>query len=76
MSARQNAPFWVQMHYVLSAVCADLVKKKYATVLTVLVIAVSLTIPTISFLLWKNTHQAATQFYPENNSVGVSYTAS
>ena len=66
MSARQNAPFWVQMHYVLSAVCADLVKKKYATVLTVLVIAVSLTIPTISFLLWKNTHQAATQFYPES----------
>ena len=66
MSLRQNAPFWVQMHYVFRMVWADLIKKKYGTILTVLVIAVSLTIPTVSFLLWKNTHQAATEFYPES----------
>lgn len=65
MSSKQNAPFWVQMQYVLRSVWADLIKKKYGTMLTVLVIAVSLTIPTVGFLLWKNTHKAATQFYPE-----------
>ncbi|VTU05717.1 cell division protein FtsX [Actinobacillus porcinus] len=66
MSSLQKAPFWVQMQYVLRDVWADLIKKKYATLLTVLVIAVSLTIPTVSFLLWKNIHQATTQFYPES----------
>ncbi|TDQ57667.1 cell division protein FtsX [Mesocricetibacter intestinalis] len=65
MSSRQ-APFWVQMKYVLSQVWTDLARKKYGTILTVLVIAVSLTIPTVSFLLWKNIHLAATQFYPDS----------
>ena len=66
MSSMQKAPFWVQMKYVLRNVWADLIKKKYATLLTILVIAVSLTIPTVSFLVWKNIHQATTQFYPES----------
>lgn len=65
MKSKQNAPFWVRMQYVLRHVWADLIAKKYGTILTVLVIAVSLTIPTVSFLLWKNTHQATTKFYPE-----------
>ncbi|MCK3658170.1 cell division protein FtsX [Pasteurellaceae bacterium Pebbles2] len=65
MNSKQNAPFWVQMHYVLRNVWADLVKRKFGTLLTILVISVSLTIPTISFLLWKNTHEATTKFYPE-----------
>ncbi|QHB17447.1 permease-like cell division protein FtsX [Mannheimia pernigra] len=54
-----------QTSYSLRAVWQDLMKRKLGTFLTVLVIAVSLTIPTISYLLWKNTHIAATQFYPE-----------
>ncbi|WP_373099230.1 MULTISPECIES: permease-like cell division protein FtsX [Pasteurellaceae] len=67
MSSRPiNASLWVQVNYVLRAVLADLMKKKYGTLLTVLVIAVSLTIPTISYLLWKNIHQATSQFYPES----------
>lgn len=66
MSSTQKAPFWVQMKYVLGHVWADLVKRKYGTLLTILVIAVSLTIPTISFLLWKNTHNAITQFSPDS----------
>lgn len=61
----QKAPFWVQMQYVLRNVWADLVAKKFGTILTILVISVSLTIPTVSFLLWKNTHNATTKFYPE-----------
>lgn len=66
MNSTQNASFLVRMQYVLRNVWADLIKKKYATLLTILVIAVSLTIPTVSFLLWKNIHQATTQFYPES----------
>ena len=66
MSFRLNFPFGVQSVYVLRAVLADLLKRKFATLLTVLVIAVSLTIPTVSYLLWKNIHHATTQFYPES----------
>ena len=66
MSFRLNFPFGVQSVYVLRAVLADLMKRKFATLLTVLVISVSLTIPTVSYLLWKNIHHATTQFYPES----------
>lgn len=66
MSTTHQAPFWVQMQYTLRQVWADLIGKKYGTLLTILVIAVSLTIPTVSFLLWKNVHTAATQFSPES----------
>lgn len=66
MGVTHQAPFWVQMQYTLRQVWADLIGKKYGTLLTILVIAVSLTIPTVSFLLWKNVHTAATQFSPES----------
>lgn len=59
-----NASLNAQTRYTLRAVYHDLMKRKFGTFLTVLVIAVSLTIPTVSYLLWKNTHQAAVQFYP------------
>lgn len=54
-----------QTRYTLRAVWQDLRQRKFSTFITVLVIAVSLTIPTVSYLLWKNTHNAVTQFYPE-----------
>lgn len=67
MSSRSiNVSWWAQTYYVLQTVLADLIKKKYATLMTILVIAVSLTVPTVSYLLWKNIHQATTQFYPES----------
>lgn len=66
MSKRLQASFWVQTFYTLRAVWADLGKKKIGTILTVLAIAVSLTIPTVSYLLWKNLHLATSQFYPES----------
>lgn len=65
-SRRLQAPFWLQIQYVMKSVFTDLWIKKVGTILTVLVIAVSLTIPTISYLLWKNTKEAATKFYPES----------
>lgn len=64
-SYQLRASFGAQTRYILRSVWQDLVKKKFGTLLTVLVIGVSLTIPTVSYLLWKNTHLAATQFYPE-----------
>ena len=63
---RFSLPFGAQTLYSLRAVFVDLYQRKFATLITVLVIAVSLTIPTVSYLLWKNIHHATTQFYPES----------
>lgn len=63
---RSFSKLGAQTNYSLRAVWQDLMQRKLGTFLTVLVIAVSLTIPTVSYLLWKNTHEAATQFYPES----------
>ncbi|NBI43410.1 cell division protein FtsX [[Haemophilus] felis] len=65
MSSRFSLePFWVQTHYVLRSVLKELVQRPAATFLTLLVISVSLTLPTISYLLWKNANQAIKQFSP------------
>ena len=66
MSRHTEASFWVQTIYQLCAVWKDLRRRKFGTLLTILVIAVSLTIPTVSYLMWKNLHLATTQFYPES----------
>lgn len=54
-----------QTRYIFRALWQDLLKRKFSIFLTILVIAVSLTIPTVSYLLWKNVSQAAEKFYPE-----------
>lgn len=54
-----------QTRYILRSVWQDLCQRKFGTFLTILVIATSLTIPTVSYLLWKNTSQAVASFYPE-----------
>ena len=66
MSRHTEASFLVQTIYQLCAVWKDLRRRKFGTLLTILVIAVSLTIPTVSYLMWKNLHLATTQFYPES----------
>ena len=63
---RFNFLFGAQIAYVLRSVWDDLLQRKFATLLTIFVIGVSLTIPTISYLLWKNIHQATTQFSPDS----------
>lgn len=60
-----NTRLGAQTRYILRAVWDDLIKRKLGTFLTILVIASSLTIPTVSYLLWKNINHAATEFYPE-----------
>ncbi len=57
--------FSTQTSYILRTVWQDLCKRKLSTLLTVLVISISLTIPMVGYLLWKNTQQAVTNFYPE-----------
>lgn len=57
--------FNIQTHYIFRSIWQDFTKRKFATVLTILVIAVSLTIPTVGYLLWKNTRLAVSQFYPD-----------
>ena len=66
MSRRVNASFTTQIFYTLRLVWSDLIMRRWGTLLTIMVIAVSLTIPTVSYLLWKNLHLATTQFYPES----------
>lgn len=39
----------------------------FASLLTVFVIAISITLPTISYLLWKNANHASDQWYPTPN---------
>ncbi|WP_294615689.1 permease-like cell division protein FtsX [uncultured Gilliamella sp.] len=39
----------------------------FASLLTIFVIAISITLPTISYLLWKNANQAAQQWAPSPN---------
>lgn len=57
--------FSTQTSYILKTVWQDLFKRKASTLLTVLVISISLTIPMVGYLLWKNTQQAVINFYPE-----------
>ena len=52
--------------YQFRALCIALWARKLGTLLTILVIAVSLSIPVVSYLLWKNLQQAGAQFYPES----------
>ena len=54
MTRRIDASFGVQTAYTLRSVLNDLVKRKFGTLLTILVIAVALTIATVSYLLGKN----------------------
>lgn len=42
----------------------DMSRQPLATLLTVMVIAISLTLPSICYIVWKNVHQAAEQWYP------------
>ncbi|QLB13713.1 cell division protein FtsX [Bisgaardia hudsonensis] len=66
MSSRPvYASFLVQFIYSLKSVLNDLFHKKYTTLLTVFVISVSLTIPTVGYLFWKNINNTSLSFYPD-----------
>ncbi len=54
----------VQFRYSWSSTLRDMLRQPFATLLTVMVIAISLTLPSVCYIMWKNVNQAATQWYP------------
>ncbi|MFP1893087.1 permease-like cell division protein FtsX [Lonsdalea quercina] len=53
-----------QWRYAWGNTLRDMLRQPLATLLTIMVIAISLTLPSICYLVWKNVSQAATQWYP------------
>ena len=53
-----------QWRYALRGTLTDMCRKPLATLLTVMVIAISLTLPSVCYMVWKNVSQASTQWYP------------
>ncbi|MCZ4059926.1 permease-like cell division protein FtsX [Pantoea sp. LMR881] len=53
-----------QWRYALRGTLSDMWRQPLATLLTVMVIAISLTLPSVCYMVWKNVSQAATQWYP------------
>lgn len=61
-------PRWKrQIQYAWQNVFNDFRQHAIASSLTIIVIAISITLPTIGYLLWKNANQAAHQWYPTPN---------
>ncbi len=53
-----------QFRYAWEGAVQDLKSKPLATFLTIMVIAISLTLPSVCYMVYKNVNQAATQYYP------------
>ena len=53
-----------QWRYAWRGTLSDMYRQPLATLLTVMVIAISLTLPSVCYMVWKNVSQAATQWYP------------
>lgn len=56
-----------QIGYAWRNVFNDFFQHKLSSLLTMTVIAISITLPSISYLLWKNANEAAQQWYPTPN---------
>lgn len=61
---RKTNVFNEQVRYASHGALQDLKSKPFATFLTVMVIAISLTLPSVCYMVYKNVNQAATQYYP------------
>lgn len=53
-----------QWRYAWINTLADMMRQPLATLLTVMVIAISLTLPSVCYLVYKNVSEAAAQWYP------------
>lgn len=53
-----------QFHYAIRGMLMDVLRQPLATLLTVTVIAISLTLPSLCFMVWKNINKATQQWYP------------
>lgn len=53
-----------QVRYAWQGALADMRSKPFSTFLTIMVIAISLTLPSVCYMIYKNVNYAATQYYP------------
>ncbi|GLR07731.1 cell division protein FtsX [Mixta theicola] len=53
-----------QWRYAWRGTLSDMWRQPLATLLTVMVIAISLTLPSVCYMVWKNVSHAAEQWYP------------
>ena len=61
---RKTNVFNEQVRYAWQGALQDLKSKPLATFLTVMVIAISLTLPSVCYMVYKNVNTAASQYYP------------
>ncbi|MDE9429346.1 permease-like cell division protein FtsX [Xenorhabdus bovienii] len=54
----------VQRRYAWKSTLSDMLRQPLATLLTIMVIAISLTLPSVFYIVWKNVNQAVEQWYP------------
>jgi cell division transport system permease protein len=59
--------WWRQISYACRNVYNDIRQHLLTSILTIIVIAISIMLPTICYLLWKNVNEAAKQWYPTPN---------
>ncbi|MDF7679755.1 permease-like cell division protein FtsX [Enterobacteriaceae bacterium ESL0689] len=62
--SRKNNVFNEQIRYAWHNAIQDLKSTPFATLLTVMVIAISLTLPVVCYMVYKNVSHAAAQYYP------------
>ncbi len=53
-----------QWRYAWLNILSDMLRQPLATLLTVAVIAITITLPSLCYIIWKNVSQAAQQWYP------------
>lgn len=63
-NSRKTNVFNEQVRYAFRGALRDLKSKPLATFLTVMVIAISLTLPSVCYMVYKNVNRAASQYYP------------
>ncbi len=63
-NSRKTNVFNEQVRYAWQGALQDLKSKPFATFLTVMVIAISLTLPSVCYMVYKNVNTAASQYYP------------
>lgn len=67
-ASRKSNVFNEQVRYAWHGALQDLKSTPLATFLTVMVIAISLTLPSVCYMVYKNVSSAASQYYPRRRS--------
>lgn len=61
---RSGGGWFEQWRYAWNNTFIDMMRQPLATFLTIMVIAISISLPSLCYLVWKNVNYAATQWYP------------